>query len=487
MDEKKENFNSISYKELIYFKEEIFRSLKDFEKKFLEKTNESLKQYDTKIDETKNLINKYKNETSIFLKKEDFENEKKEIINKATNKKSFDEKFTALDIRISALNKEIGEACFKYDKIFINQLTLPGIIGEHCKYKSIGDYIKNNINEMTNISNDNKKVLNNMNISKGKFEDRINEFNYIIENNKKQLNNSINLKIAELQVKLEDRIVIIEDNIKSILSGENIEKRKKNIIEKKINSISDFSQINDLNQIKQELFKKMNEIFEKSKKMDLSVLREIEIVKSKFNNIKKSLYDLAKYLLKEIEINDENFQSDKNEKLTYLLQKIKNLFEENVRKKNLEKTAFPKRKAVSSIKEQKFFFEHRIKTGVIFGNRKSSINLNQNDSLIGRDFKDDDFILGKGSHIDLKLNLLQHDEKISNSFVGNVKKKTIKNSGILELRAPSMKTINEIKPENEYENEYENEKDKESEINDKDKDNSLIKPVLKQEEKKSNS
>ena len=114
----------------------------------------------------------------------------------------------------------------------------------------------------------------------------------------------------------------------------------------------------------------MNEIFEKSKKMDLSVLREIEIVKSKFNNIKKSWYDLAKYLLKEIKINDDNFQSDKNEKLTYLLKKIKNLFEENVRKKNLEKTAFPKRKAVSSIKEQKFFFEHRIKTGVIFGKGK---------------------------------------------------------------------------------------------------------------------
>ncbi len=151
---------------------------------------------------------------------------------------------------------------------------------------------------MSNISNDNKKVLNNMNISKGKFEDRINEFNYIIENKKKQLNNSINLKIAELQVKLEDRIIIIEDNIKSILSGEKIEKRKKNIVEQKINSISDFSQINDLNQIKQELFKKMNETIEKSKKMDLTVLREIEIVKSKFNNIKKSLYDLAKYLLK---------------------------------------------------------------------------------------------------------------------------------------------------------------------------------------------
>ncbi len=102
------------------------------------------------------------------------------------------------------------------------------------------------------------------------------------------------------------------------------------------------------------------------------------------------------------------------------MKKIKNLFEENVRKKNLEKTSFPKRKAVSSIKEQKFFFEHRIKTGVIFGNRKSSINLNQNDSSIGRDYKDDDFILGKGSHIDLRLNLRQHNEKISNSFVGNV-------------------------------------------------------------------
>ena len=134
MEEQSKKNEYLSFKELLYFKEEIFHTLKEFEKKISEKTKESLVQFNTKIEETNLLINKYKNETNIFLTKDDFEEEKKGIITKATNKKLFDEKFSEFDIRISALNKEIGEACFKYDKIFINQLTLPGIIGEHCKW-----------------------------------------------------------------------------------------------------------------------------------------------------------------------------------------------------------------------------------------------------------------------------------------------------------------------------------------------------------------
>ena len=497
MDDKKGKSDSISYKELIYFKEEIFHSLKDFEKKLLEKMNESLTQFDRKIEETKELINKYKNETNIFLTKDDFEEEKKGIITKATNKKLFDEKFSELDIRISALNKEIGEACFKYDKIFINHLTLPGIIGDRCKYKTIGDYIKNNINEMSNMANTNKKVLSDMNISKGKFENRINEFNYAIENYKQQLNHSTNLKLAELQVKLEERMILIEKDVKNILSGENLGKIRNNI-DKNRNSFSDINKMNDSNKMKQELINKMNETMEKTKQMDLTVLREIEVAKSNFNIIKKSLYELAKNLITDIEINNDGFQSDRNDKYTYLLQKIKNLFEENIRKKNREKTTLPKRKAVSTLKEQKFFFEHRMKTGIFLGNKNDSLNFNSNmDISKTKDFQDDDFILGKRNFLDLKLNLLNQNE---NSFLrqSNIKKRSARTCGnsLLELRSPSMKTIDEHKHENEIEKEHtnnngNNNNDNINNNNFNNKENLIMKPNLKQndyffEEKKGN-
>ena len=80
---------------------------------------------------------------------------------------------TSIEIQISAIRKEINEACYKYDKIFIEQLTLPGIIGDKCKYKSIKDYIKNNINEMSNVATMNQKALSDIRTMKGKLENRI--------------------------------------------------------------------------------------------------------------------------------------------------------------------------------------------------------------------------------------------------------------------------------------------------------------------------
>ena len=79
MDEQNKSIKTetVSYKELIYFKEEIFHSLKQFEKKVMEKTKESLGQFDLKINDLKTLINKYKNDTNIFLSKDDFQEEKK--------------------------------------------------------------------------------------------------------------------------------------------------------------------------------------------------------------------------------------------------------------------------------------------------------------------------------------------------------------------------------------------------------------------------
>jgi glucan-binding YG repeat protein len=152
MEEQSKKNEYLSFKELLYFKEEIFHTLKEFEKKISEKTKESLVQFNTKIEETNLLINKYKNETNIFLTKEDFQKEKKEIIKESSNLKYFNDKFNELEIQISALRKDFNDSCFKYDKIFIDQLTLPGIIGEKCKYKGIRDYIKHNIDEMSRIS-----------------------------------------------------------------------------------------------------------------------------------------------------------------------------------------------------------------------------------------------------------------------------------------------------------------------------------------------
>ncbi len=43
--------------------------------------------------------------------------------------------------KLDNISKDLNEACNKYDKFFIENLSLPGIIGEGSKYKNMRDYI----------------------------------------------------------------------------------------------------------------------------------------------------------------------------------------------------------------------------------------------------------------------------------------------------------------------------------------------------------
>jgi hypothetical protein len=48
----------------------------------------------------------------------------------------------SIDIRLNSFQKEFSNACYKYDKIYLENLHLPGTIGENCTYKNLRDYIE---------------------------------------------------------------------------------------------------------------------------------------------------------------------------------------------------------------------------------------------------------------------------------------------------------------------------------------------------------
>ena len=50
-EKRKKSFSQISYKELIFFKEEIYKTIKEFEKKINNETNISLNDFEKRIIE----------------------------------------------------------------------------------------------------------------------------------------------------------------------------------------------------------------------------------------------------------------------------------------------------------------------------------------------------------------------------------------------------------------------------------------------------
>ena len=47
------------------------------------------------------------------------------------------ELLTYHDVRINNLFKDLSNACFKYVQIFLNNLVIPGKIGDSCKNKNL--------------------------------------------------------------------------------------------------------------------------------------------------------------------------------------------------------------------------------------------------------------------------------------------------------------------------------------------------------------
>jgi hypothetical protein len=45
------------------------------------------------------------------------------------------------ELRIGNLQKTLTSACYKYDKIFIDNLQIPGTIGDYCRFKNMKEYI----------------------------------------------------------------------------------------------------------------------------------------------------------------------------------------------------------------------------------------------------------------------------------------------------------------------------------------------------------
>lgn len=46
------------------------------------------------------------------------------------------------ELRINNMQKSLTSSCYKYDKIFLENLTIPGTIGEFCRFKNVKEYIE---------------------------------------------------------------------------------------------------------------------------------------------------------------------------------------------------------------------------------------------------------------------------------------------------------------------------------------------------------
>ncbi len=309
-EKRKKSFSQISYKELIFFKEEIYQTIKEFEKRIKNDTNISLNDFEKRIIEGEKTIEKFDNKLNIYAKKDELEEKKLELkteINKKIQKQT--DNITSSNIQISAIRNDLSNACFKYDKIFLDNLTIKGFIGDGCKYKNIKEYILQNKEEISKLDSINQKVLIDLKTFKSKTDSIIKEFGLQLETLRNSFGEYINIQIDKYDKKQQNIINELRDKInecyvKNSCFVEEIKNERLNLIK----FVDEVKEIKDeINKMKNDIHEDLISNLEKTKKMDLTVLNEFNEIKKEFKNIKTNISSLSELLT-------ENYDENNNKK-----------------------------------------------------------------------------------------------------------------------------------------------------------------------------
>ena len=372
----------MSYKE----QNEVLQRIREIEKTLNYNLTSSTNSINGKVGE---LELKYETIKSKVESLDSFYNEYKIKADKIDEFLSFKNKssdqITSHEIKINSLQNEFGVIRTKYDKMISDNLTVPGFIGEFCKYKNIREYIDNNIKEMNSLINFKNQGSLELKNNNNKIETLIKQFtgtldkfsdrqNIILNNFRNEIYNKINEEINNLDIKFEkvkihntkeaknlivktDELIIVTKetmNFKDKLQEyfdeklENI-KFNFNVIKENINDFyEDYNNIRDKFKVIEDFVKEFN-MKKYNKKDDYQIGRNL----SKRDNQKHKTFILRSNKVIDLNNKTENLNEEKKNKSSIKLVKVNK--EENKKKiesKSTEKEIIQKEEKNIKIKKE---------------------------------------------------------------------------------------------------------------------------------------
>ena len=209
----KYNFFIMSFKvenELLGRIKEVEKTLNfNFEKSLLA-VNNKIKELITKVDSMSEKVETLDNNFNEIKVKGDKIDEFIVFKNKSLDQ------LTSHEIRINQLIADTSFMKTKYDKMFIDNFTVPGFVGEFCKYKTIRDYIESNIKEMSLINSFKEQSLVDIKNYGSKIENLIKQFTGSLDNFSDRQKETLNNAKREIYKKVNDEINKIDNKFEDV-------------------------------------------------------------------------------------------------------------------------------------------------------------------------------------------------------------------------------------------------------------------------------
>ena len=144
-------------------------------------------------------------------------NSSKHIIDKLEKQgKKIEDSIINNNIKIQKIEKDLANSCYKYDKLYLKNMSMQGLIGDGCPFptmKTFFVYVDKKIKELFGISN---KIINDFNSIKLYLDKTLESFENHIEKKANELDKYNEEKLKNLEKKLDDKKKYLEDRFEYI-------------------------------------------------------------------------------------------------------------------------------------------------------------------------------------------------------------------------------------------------------------------------------
>ena len=278
--------------ELNKFKEEILKIVEEKDKKFYNKIEQISNEFSSQSTKNSSELEKIQSQYQSIL------NSQASINTRLDHFNSYDsfvgkvnDTLTSHEIRINNLRNDYTKSCQKYDQIYLDNLILPGWIGECCKYKTCKNFFDDAITQLGKLNQFKEKNTLDLKSYKEKLETIIKNFNLIVDNNNKA-NMKYSKEIGEITEKNCKEMI---NNLNDRLIELRVENSKysQNLIQRTLEVKNEWEKIQ---KIKEEIYSEFNNKISNFRTITNNTINSFREFRNDFGDIKKKFYDLSEFI-----------------------------------------------------------------------------------------------------------------------------------------------------------------------------------------------
>ena len=276
--------------DFVYFRNEILKDMKQIETKINDKVLNFCSYINKFTEETDKKLESINSKIKIIQENDPILLEKKIYAKIEKNKNDYSEKLSDMGTKIFILQRDFTNACYKYDKIVIDNLKVTGIIGEGCPYVNLRYYIEYINKKLGELQAAKDKLFNEIKIIKGFQNNILSNVKLELDNQKNFVSDMTSKRLTEEEKKCLERSKKLEEGLDNIkLENYNF---SNNLI-KKTEEIQ--IQWDKLENIKEEIYQKLNEEKINFRRFTDNLANTFNSNKKEFNLIKSRFTDLSNF------------------------------------------------------------------------------------------------------------------------------------------------------------------------------------------------